>query len=140
MLLRGQAKKSHRIKEIWLVSLPPRIRNCWTAEKCDHHLEIGNCRELLHGKALSSIYKKILITLPPFPQPPLFFILGIHWRSSGVPKWTNVRYDSVVQKGLNLNNYIKTRRRWSTPTSKEERRQLVRRTSIPLLTAKQGGA
>ena len=101
MLLRGQAKKSHRIKEIWLVSLPPRIRNCWTAEKCDHHLEIGNCRELLHGKALSSIYKKILMTLPPF-----FFILGIQWRSSGVPKWTNMRYDSVVQKGLNLNNYI----------------------------------
>ena len=65
VLLRGQAKKSHQVKEVWLVSLPLRIRNGSTAGKCDHHLEIGNCRELLHGKALRSIDKKTLMTPPP---------------------------------------------------------------------------
>ena len=73
VLLRGQAKKSHRVKEIWLVSLPLRIRNGSTAGKCDHHLEIGNGRELRHGNALRSIDKKILMTPPPpKPSPPFF--------------------------------------------------------------------
>ena len=103
VLLRGQAKKSHRVKEIWLVSLPLRIRNGSTAGKCDHHLEIGNGRELLHGKALRSIDKKNKILMTP-PKPPLFSILGVHWRSLTVPKWTNMRNDSVVQKGLNYEN------------------------------------
>ena len=82
VLLRGQAKKSHRVKEVWLVSLPLRIRNGSTAGKCDHHLQIGNGRELLHGKALRSIDKKILMTPPPHPNPPLFSILEVHWSTA----------------------------------------------------------
>ena len=64
VLLRGQAKKSHRVKEIWLVSLPLRIRNGSTAGKCDHHLEIGNGRELLHGRqGTSSQYQYCYLDL-----------------------------------------------------------------------------